>query len=148
MKSKDRLPYVEEVAGQIDIVDVCLLTSNCQRPVNPGNLTKRASAGHRAEVQYDKSARSIRVIVQFRFEAFESVTDASDKTGLLIEASYGLSYVLKTDKNITLEKARAFGEVNGIYNAWPFWREFVYTTLARMGLPPITLPVFRIADDV
>jgi preprotein translocase subunit SecB len=31
--------------------------------------------------------------------------------------------------------------MNGIYNIWPYWREYVQTTTSRLGLPPLTLPV-------
>lgn len=39
----------------------------------------------------------------------------------------------------------AFANINAVFNAWPFFREFVHSTLGRMGLQPISLPVYRIA---
>jgi hypothetical protein len=39
----------------------------------------------------------------------------------------------------------AFANVNGIYNAWPYFRELVQSMASRAGLPPIVLPVFRVA---
>ncbi len=148
IKQKDRLRHVEEVASQIDIVDVCMLTSKCQRPANPDKLAKQANAQHHTEVHYDSSNRCIRVIAQFRFEVLDADVNQNTENALLVEASYGLLYTLKNDQGVNYEKAKAFGEVNGVYNAWPFWREYVYTTLARMGLPPVTLPVFRIDDSM
>lgn len=39
----------------------------------------------------------------------------------------------------------AFANINAVFNAWPFFRELVHSTLGRMGLQPISLPVYRIA---
>lgn len=39
--------------------------------------------------------------------------------------------------------ANAFGRVNGIYNAWPFLREFLSSSLVRLSLPPFPLPLLR-----
>lgn len=41
------------------------------------------------------------------------------------------------------EDADVFARVNGIYNAWPYLREFVQTSLGRLGLPPFELPLLR-----
>lgn len=32
-----------------------------------------------------------------------------------------------------------FAKINGIYHAWPYWREFVQNCTTRAGLPPLTL---------
>jgi preprotein translocase subunit SecB len=37
----------------------------------------------------------------------------------------------------------AFAKTNAVFNAWPYWREFVQSTTVRMGLPPLVTPVFR-----
>lgn len=38
----------------------------------------------------------------------------------------------------------AFAKVNGVYNAWPYLREVVQNTIARMAIPPVVLPVYRV----
>lgn len=40
---------------------------------------------------------------------------------------------------------KAFADINAVFNAWPFFRELVHSTLGRMGLQPIALPVYRVA---
>ena len=39
---------------------------------------------------------------------------------------------------------KAFGQINAVFNAWPCWRELVQAPLARMSLPTLTMPVFRV----
>ncbi len=42
------------------------------------------------------------------------------------------------------ELLQAFAKVNGVYNAWPYLRENLQTTCARMSVPPPLLPIFRV----
>jgi hypothetical protein len=44
----------------------------------------------------------------------------------------------------TSEELQAFAETNALFNAWPFFREIIHATMARMNLPPIALPLFRL----
>jgi hypothetical protein len=39
---------------------------------------------------------------------------------------------------------QAFADVNGLYNSWPYLRELVHSTVIRMGIPPVVLPVYRV----
>lgn len=39
-----------------------------------------------------------------------------------------------------------FGKYNVGYHIWPYWREFVQTMCARMLLPNIVLPMYRVVD--
>lgn len=38
---------------------------------------------------------------------------------------------------------RAFSDLNATTNVWPYFRELVQSTAARMRLPPLILPLFR-----
>lgn len=40
----------------------------------------------------------------------------------------------------------AFAQINGVFNAWPYIRETVQSLTTRMGLPPLTLAVFRVPE--
>ncbi len=45
----------------------------------------------------------------------------------------------ETDDNVLQQ----FAEVNGIYNTWSYIRELVASSLTRLGLPGVLLPVWR-----
>ena len=60
-----------------------------------------------------------------------------------IETSFELQYSLPEKFHTDPETLTTFAETNGLYNAWPYWREFVQSTFARMGLPPVVLPLLR-----
>lgn len=44
------------------------------------------------------------------------------------------------------EELEAFSRINGIYHAWPYWREFVQSSTTRAGLPPLTLHPIQAPD--
>lgn len=58
-----------------------------------------------------------------------------------IEASFQLFYSLKDRKGINKNDILNFGVINGPYNAWSFWREFVQNTCLRMGIGPVVVPL-------
>jgi len=61
---------------------------------------------------------------------------------LRIDAVFLLTYIFKKDEiPVSDELAAAFGRLNGIYNVWPYWREYVQSASVRAGLPPVTLPL-------
>jgi hypothetical protein len=37
-----------------------------------------------------------------------------------------------------------FAGLNGVFNAWPYFREFLQSATTRMGIPQFVLPVFRV----
>ena len=69
--------------------------------------------------------------------------EAKEEPLVSIETSFELQYCLPEGLRVEPQTLTTFAETNGIYNAWPYWREFVQSTLARMGLPPVVLPLLR-----
>jgi preprotein translocase subunit SecB len=61
-----------------------------------------------------------------------------------IKIQYELAYVLPEDFRASRSELSAFAKVNGVFNAWPYFREIVQTATLRMELPPVILPVFRV----
>jgi len=41
----------------------------------------------------------------------------------------------------------AFARVNGVFNIWPYFRELIQSLSARMSLPPIVVPVYRVSKE-
>lgn len=70
--------------------------------------------------------------------------DDAGSPGLAIRAAFALDYELPPAAGFEESRLRAFAMTNGVYNAWPYWREYVQSTTTRMGLPPIIVPVFRL----
>jgi preprotein translocase subunit SecB len=80
----------------------------------------------------------------FSFEMAEDTEESRNDPPVAIRAVFALTYKVENLASFSDEELQAFGEINGVLNAWPFWRELVYSTLSRMGMPPVTLPTFRV----
>ena len=62
-----------------------------------------------------------------------------------LDASFEFIYSLPPDTNPTQQELQAFAETNAIMNCWPYWRELIQNTVARMNLPPLLVPLLRLA---
>lgn len=63
---------------------------------------------------------------------------------VLVECAFELDYLLHAGFILTPAHAKAFKDGNAIFNAWPFFREYLQNNLLRMGLPPLTAPFVRL----
>jgi hypothetical protein len=63
---------------------------------------------------------------------------------VLVECAYEVDYALREGFELTPEQVKAFKDGNAIFNAWPYFREYLQNNLQRMGLPPLTAPFLRL----
>ena len=63
-----------------------------------------------------------------------------------VSAAFEIKYSLPKELRASQKQLNTFARINGVFNAWPYWREFVQNMVARMNLPTLTLPVFRLED--
>ena len=97
------------------------------------------------KTQVDKKNGYVFVFPSFDLNVYKP-GKSPEESEVSIKATFEIIYKAKELKSLTKKNFDAFGQTNGVYNAWPYWREFVQNTIARMGLPPLTIPVFRLVD--
>ena len=100
----------------------------------------------KAEISEQRDDGTFFVAVTMRATLAPGETEAEKKPLVSITTSFELQYRVSKDFPVNAETLATFAETNGIYNAWPYWREFVQSMVARMGLPPVMLPVLRGRD--
>jgi len=134
---------VAEIVRKVEIRGVRLTSGRfCCTILTPGDLASkpvlhleyRASAGERDPDGAFKILVELEGTVQGRSESEPAVT---------IAATFELTYALSRDITVAAEDLDAFANVNGIFNTWPYWREFFQSSLTRMSLPVFQLPVLR-----
>lgn len=87
---------------------------------------------------------AVHVIVVFAMRA-----EPEDKPPLVLESKYQLTYSYpEWHPAPTKEEVAKFAERNGIFNAWPYWRELHQNLLSRMRIPLPPLPLFRPAGGI
>jgi hypothetical protein len=104
-----------------------------------GNLQLRSEHRH----AFDEAGGTLTAEISFGVGI--GPVEPKGREVLHIEAKFVLVYGVKTapapeDRAKIFE---AFVAVNGVYNAWPYLREVVSSMAARLGAPPVLLPVFR-----
>lgn len=117
------------------------------------------SSGGPIEEDADESVdvtEGFQVLAMFHFHHVEEDANDNreDEEALDVVASFVLSYSLSQPPTgehpdrVLLDSAdlRAFAEFNSTYNAWPYWREFVHSISARLGLPAVTVPILRVPN--
>ena len=81
------------------------------------------------------------------FSAKGQSEDNQEKEVASLEGEYILTYSLKDRNALTTEDIELFCNINAIYNAWPYWREFVQSMSNRMELPTLTLPLLKFRQE-
>jgi hypothetical protein len=141
--SATQLDLAASVAEKVDIVDVRLIKLDAKCMLPKVTTPKLNRVSHTAKVKRDEG---LQVFVHFAFQMADDTEDSRADPPVAITAVYCLAYNVEGVDALSDDQIEAFGKVNGIYNAWTFWRELVYTTLSRMGMPPVTMPVFRVVE--
>ncbi len=101
----------------------------------------RLGVGSAAQLSMENSKLVVQLVCQLaaRYED----ADPQDYV-LTIEATYQLAYSITTVPGLTQAHYDAFAESNAVFNAWPYWREYVQNVLGRMGLPSLTIPTLKL----
>jgi hypothetical protein len=133
----------KHVSDRVQIIDIRLLESRADQKRFDEGLPRRMTQS--IEVETHLSRESSRLEVFPRFSLVVKRKDGSPEDLLVrIEARFAITYAVQSLEELTEVNYEAFGQRNGVYNAWPYWREFVQSTTVRMGLPALTLPVYRV----
>jgi hypothetical protein len=82
-------------------------------------------------------------VIDFKFAARQHGS-TQKQPSLLVWAKFLAEYEMAPGFKPSESELRAFLSANATFNCWPYWREYVHSTAARMNLPPLTLPFFRV----
>jgi len=147
-KKQDRLADLKlaiKISEQVELEEVKLLMSEFSQLPTADQGEKLFNVDRTVSVEANKDQNMIIVFPNFELKGYSDKKMAKqDEPFLKIRAMFALVYKAKDLSNLSEKAFDSFGQANGVYNAWPYWREFVQNVTTRMGLPPLTIPVFRI----
>jgi len=134
-----------QIARHVQLKSIVLKSAHIESFLPPGDAPSAAvsiSQQHRCDFEERAldDRREIHVITEFRCRA-SSEGKADDLVTL--EATFILVYALPLEIKFEARCVKHFAELNGTYNAWPYWRELVQTATGRVGLSGILLPVYK-----
>jgi hypothetical protein len=138
-----KMSAASKIARHVELCRIRVIEMSARQSLRGGELPKHVEIVVRTNASLAATeAPEIEVDVKCGLAARpDEGTEGEALIG--VDVLFRLDYALKSPATFTQEEIDAFGELNGVYNAWPYWRECVQSTLARMGLPTIVVPVFR-----
>lgn len=139
--ARSKMDLAAPVSERVEVMEILLAESMTKRGAVRDGLPAKLAMSVNVETQVDKGEKV--VCVRPRFVLSAKYDEADDEELLRIEAQFVLRYRVPSFEGLKKANIAAFGELNGLYNAWPYWREFVQSTTVRMGLPPLTVPLYR-----
>ena len=137
----DQVESARALMANAQIQHIRLLQGSASHSPKQGSGTLRVdiSASPRGSLEH---ATELRVLTKYSAEARRSPNSAAV---IAVEATFELLYQIPAELKPTKAEIRAFAHTNAMLNSFPYWREYVQSSVARMGLPPLVLPLFRIA---
>jgi preprotein translocase subunit SecB len=135
----------DRVIANIQIEDVRLRAGSFRRRVaSPAQVGKvDVEISHEAHAE-TLPGRSAFLVVFTGKVALRPVEAASKEPALEAEVEIELRYGYPEGLDLRPDELQPFANLNGVFNAWPYFREFIQNATTRMGLPPFVLPVFRV----
>jgi len=131
------------ISDSVEIKSLILIDCAASRSTDlPEGGRRKAELGvPRVAHIFSEEKQGLQVQIEFglTIKALDSVDEKLD-----IKATFAIDYFVKTTAKFTEPEYQTFAELNGVHNAWPFWREFVLNLTSRMGIRPIMIPVHRV----
>lgn len=135
----------DRVIASVQLEDVRLRAGSFRRrvssPAEVGKVEVEISHAAHAEAMPGRSAF---LVVFTGNVALRPVEAASKEPALEAEVEIELRYAYPEGLDFRPDELEPFANLNGVFNAWPYFREFLQNATTRMGLPPFVLPVFRV----
>lgn len=102
-----------------------------------GQFTPIAAGGIRRE-------SLVFAVVSLGMRAVEVVeSGATDDPVFSVNGLFIAKYILADGPDFTEDDLQVFARVNGPFSVYPYWREFLASSSARMGVPHIVPPQFN-----
>lgn len=125
---------IARVAGaaeleHIELVELVVRRVQVPDDANQGELDVNVAGRH---VLADMP-RSLTIFLNVKLTTVPPTLDMQ----LVLELRYSLKSA------ISEPEAKAFGQYNAAFNAWPYLRELVHSMSMRMGLPPMVVPLLK-----
>ncbi len=143
---KEKVKQISRLIAAAQIEDIRLVEasvrSRVRSPKDVGSVDFIVRPNASLKERWEDGTFFVLATIEARLVSSERAEDPA----VLVRAEFELKYKLPKDISASKRDLNAFAEMNGVFNVWPYWREFIQSMVTRMNLPPLTLPLFRLAD--
>lgn len=132
---------VSRIASRVEIVDVELVGSHYERQddgIEVSALPRELVPEFRIGLEWGLADGHLVVVLTFA-TAFDD-----DEQPYSIVGRFRITYLIDGDEAVSEADVEQFAHWNAMFNAWPYWREFVSSTINRGHLPRFVVPVMGV----
>lgn len=144
----EELRKISRIIAVAQLQSVRLVASSAHSTIRSSKDVEQVELLIDTSSQPPKPAEAGVFYVQATIHARVVSRKPEEKTAVSVQATFELAYLLPADMQASEEELNDFARINAIFNAWPYWREFIQSTVTRMNLPPVVLPLFRLQDAI
>jgi preprotein translocase subunit SecB len=138
-KRMDPTAY-REFLSHVDLKNIVL--DSCTVKTNRDKIAGNMKMDIKNKVDYVVENNNLAIIIS-RYNVV-ATRSTQKESALKIECIFRVE--LSSDQPITEDFLDIFTKVNLYINTWPYLREFVQSTIQRIGYPPLTLPLLKPHD--
>lgn len=137
---------VGRLANRVEILNVELVYAHFER-ADDGPVADASTSDTKPDiaidVDWDSGDASDRLLgCLLRFATIWEEADNVEPYRLLAE--FRLTYSVQGEESLDEADVKQFVHWNALFNAWPYWREYLSSTLNRAGLPRFQIPVLGV----
>jgi hypothetical protein len=130
--------YREFLKG-VELLGIIVKESQARRLADSIDLSRRVDLNTSDRTEFRMTDGST-CIVQHHYDLSMNFTGEKER---LLEIQCTFELALRVANPMTKDYFDVFAMVNLPLNTWPYFREFVHSTVSRMGLPPVILPLVK-----
>jgi len=130
--------YREFIKG-VELLGIIVKESQARRLADKIDISRRVDLNTNERADFRQGDGNA-CFVQHHYDLSMNYNGEHDK---LLEVRCTFELALRTARPMTKDYFEVFAQVNLPVNTWPYFREFVHSTISRMGLPPVVLPLVK-----
>jgi len=122
---------------QLELESIWLAEASVRNDVGPDMPDEARIVFEPLEAEFAATEGGFECYHEYGLQIHSDVSPVAE-----IKATLGVRF--RSEQPMTAQLFEPFKEVNLPVNTWPFFREFVHSTLGRFGWVPFTLPAFKV----
>lgn len=148
--SQDQLrAFAGRVASRAELVDVRMVKSAAEHLGFPvAGTPLNYDLDIQPNAHFDSENHALIVSADFALTMDQAVGEDEERRDIA-SFTFTLVALFDTPEGVTFndEELEGYGATTGIFSLYPYAREYVQDVTGRMGLPPLTLGVYRISPS-
>jgi len=144
-KSAKDFRLLAKVVKKAELIDLSLLQSSTWRSLDALDYEHVEGVFEISAKFLKRHEQGFLAKTKFTLKVSPLIEDEKQeqKEIAVIKTEYVLNYSLPKKADFSQGELGAFCRINAVYNAWPFWREFLRNTCDKMELPLPLLPLLK-----